>query len=109
MENRRSAFGLSFIWTPAQVEILLGVTEGRVKIAVLDRGRGMPREIRDSTFDLFVTGTIRGSGIGLSICRRFVEAARSRLTLAERRRESSCLKPTRTRRKGPGDLNAGRV
>jgi two-component system sensor histidine kinase HydH len=70
--------------SPAPVEIFLAARKGRVEISVLDRGRGIPPELRDRIFDPFTTGKVRGSGIGLSICRRFVEAAGGRISLSDR-------------------------
>jgi two-component system sensor histidine kinase HydH len=51
---------------------------------VLDRGAGIPPAIRAKVFDPFFTSKTKGSGIGLSVARRFVEAAGGRLELADR-------------------------
>jgi signal transduction histidine kinase len=55
-----------------------------VEVDVLDRGPGIPSEIRDKIFDPFFTSKAQGSGFGLSIARRFVEAAGGTLTLEDR-------------------------
>ena len=57
------------------VEITLWREEARVIITVRDRGKGIPGELMDK---------IHGSGIGLPLARRFVEAAGGTLTLASR-------------------------
>jgi signal transduction histidine kinase len=66
------------------VEVVLARERGRITIAVRDRGRGIPADLADKVFDPFFTDKIHGSGIGLSLARRFVEAARGTLTLAPR-------------------------
>ena len=47
----------------------------RVEIRVLDRGMGLPKGAENRIFEPFFTTKPRGSGIGLAISRRFVEAA----------------------------------
>lgn len=59
--------------------------EGRVLIEVLDRGRGIPKENRERAFDPFFTTKSRGSGIGLAISRRFVEAAGGTIRIEARK------------------------
>ncbi len=62
---------------PSEGEVLVRLLPGRatVTISILDRGGGIAREIRDRVFEL---------GIGLSISRRFVEAAGGILALHPR-------------------------
>jgi two-component system sensor histidine kinase KdpD len=48
-----------------------------VKVTVSDRGPGIPQDERQRVFDMFYrikNGVIGGAGLGLSICRGFVEA-----------------------------------
>ena len=66
------------------IEIALSREGGRVVIAVQDKGRGIPGELLEKVFDPFYTDKIHGSGIGLPLARRFVEAAGGTLTLASR-------------------------
>ncbi len=45
-----------------------------IRITVTDDGTGVPLEVRESLFDPFVTGRVGGSGLGLSVVHRAVEA-----------------------------------
>jgi len=56
----------------------------RARIDVLDRGTGLGPEARSRLFDPFFTTKSRGTGIGLSVCRRFVEAAGGKISLEPR-------------------------
>ena len=47
---------------------------GEWQIAVADNGPGMPAEVKDKVFDPFFTTRSRGTGLGLPIARRVVEA-----------------------------------
>ena len=53
--------------------------DNHVQIRVLDRGPGIPREIRDNLFTPFFTTKSSGMGMGLNICRSIVEFHRGRL------------------------------
>jgi two-component system, NtrC family, sensor histidine kinase HydH len=67
-----------------EVSIEMGVAEGGLYLDILDRGRGIRKADRDRLFDPFFTTKSRGSGIGLSICKRFVLAAKGTIALDER-------------------------
>ena len=67
---------------PAELECAAG--RHQVEVDVLDRGPGISPEIRDKIFDPFFTSKAQGSGFGLSIARRLVEAAGGTLTLEDR-------------------------
>jgi two-component system sensor histidine kinase HydH len=71
---------------PAGGEVLVRVLQGRttVTLSVLDRGEGVARGIRGQVFEPFFTTRLEGSGIGLSITRRFVEAAGGSIALLAR-------------------------
>jgi two-component system sensor histidine kinase HydH len=57
--------------------VVLGLhrEKGRVVLSVTDRGSGIPEKIRKRVFDPFFSTKTTGSGIGLAISRRFIEAA----------------------------------
>ncbi|MDR1420601.1 MAG: HAMP domain-containing histidine kinase [Treponema sp.] len=57
---------------------------GAVIIRVYDRGRGVAPSELSRIFDPFFTSKSTGTGIGLSVCRRFVEAAGGTITLENR-------------------------
>jgi two-component system sensor histidine kinase KdpD len=59
-----------------------GQTGGRVTVRVVDRGPGIPRRDRAQLFEPFFRGgDSRGAGLGLAICRGFVEANGGRIVL----------------------------
>lgn len=66
------------------LSIEVGAAEGEARIDVLDRGPGIPPADRERVFDPFYTTKSRGTGIGLSVCRRFAEAAGGGVGLEER-------------------------
>jgi two-component system sensor histidine kinase HydH len=49
-------------------------SEGNLTIRVADNGPGVPVELADRLFDPFVSNKPTGIGLGLSICKRIVEA-----------------------------------
>jgi two-component system sensor histidine kinase HydH len=67
-----------------EVEVRCVAQRHRAELNVLDRGSGIPPEIRAKVFDPFFTSKTKGSGIGLAIARHFVEAAGGQLELADR-------------------------
>ena len=66
------------------VEIMVTATRQELTMSILDRGPGIPEEMRRKVFDPFFTSKVQGSGVGLAIARRFVEAAGGKLTLENR-------------------------
>jgi two-component system sensor histidine kinase HydH len=54
-------------------------------VTVNDRGRGIPEGDLEKVFDPFFTSKSTGTGIGLAISRRFVEAAGGTISLENRR------------------------
>jgi signal transduction histidine kinase len=53
--------------------------ESWVSVRVIDNGRGLPEQLGDRIFEPFVTTSQTGIGLGLSICRRIVEAHSGRI------------------------------
>ena len=70
---------------PLPVEVALYTMKNRAEIGVLDRGEGLPTDAGDKIFDPFYTNKISGSGVGLSICKRFVQAAGGTLRIQSRK------------------------
>ncbi|MDR2515904.1 MAG: HAMP domain-containing histidine kinase [Spirochaetaceae bacterium] len=57
---------------------------GTITVTVFDRGQGIAPGLLERVFDPFFTGKSSGTGIGLSICRRFVNAAGGSVRLENR-------------------------
>ena len=66
--------------TPICIEAAVDEEAETVAISVIDRGYGVPTDKQEIIFDRFVRlerdmhGTVRGSGLGLSITRQLVQA-----------------------------------
>lgn len=58
--------------------------EGGAELLVMDRGQGMPDEVRRRALEPFYSTKKRGSGLGLPLCREIVEAHGGRLWLLPR-------------------------
>jgi two-component system sensor histidine kinase HydH len=69
---------------PRTVELRVFRSQGRAILEVLDRGCGLPEGEPERLFNPFFTTKSKGSGVGLSIARRFAEAAGGRLKLENR-------------------------
>lgn len=54
------------------------------EIAILDRGPGIPRDVREHLFEPFISGRPGGTGLGLAIARRLTVAQGGTLSLDER-------------------------
>jgi len=49
--------------------------EGRwIVVQICDNGPGIPEDLRAKVFDSFLTTKLAGTGLGLSLCKRFVES-----------------------------------
>lgn len=63
----------------SQIRIAARVAQERIRLSVADQGAGIPPEQRHRVFDLFQRAepgdtAVAGAGLGLSICKGFVEA-----------------------------------
>ncbi len=56
--------------------------EDKVAISVVDRGHGIPPDKLDQVFTPFLTTKVAGLGLGLSICRRIIEAHGGSISIA---------------------------
>ncbi len=75
---------LTFSEQGSKVEVIVELGDGWVTVGVKDDGPGIPPSERASIFDPFVRGTAfsrshSGSGLGLFIARRIVEAHKGRI------------------------------
>jgi signal transduction histidine kinase len=70
-EVRVEAFELAHHQLPPQAEHF---SRGAIMLRITDQGRGIPESIKDRLFEPFVTTKSGGSGLGLSIVHRAVEA-----------------------------------
>jgi signal transduction histidine kinase len=68
----------------APVEVSLRVAGEAVEIAVADRGRGVPEELRERIFHPFVSGRPGGVGLGLALAHRIVHLHGGAVTLEDR-------------------------
>ncbi len=68
----------------AQVSIHLVTSRHQVFVKVEDRGDGLPEGDIEQLFDPFFTTKVHGSGIGLAITRRFIDAAHGTIAISPR-------------------------
>ena len=72
------------------VEIHVSTREGRARVAVGDRGPGIPEQFRSRIFSRFaqadsaLTRQKGGTGLGLAICKRLVEAMNGQIGFEDR-------------------------
>ena len=57
-----------------RIDVAITERDGSCTVAVADQGPGMPEEVRAKAFEAFFTTKHRGTGLGLPIARRVVEA-----------------------------------
>ena len=62
--------------TPEQLDVGSTFGQGGVALSVSDAGTGIPPEIRDRMFDPFFTTRVGGSGLGLAVVQRAIDAHR---------------------------------
>ncbi len=75
----------SYDGAEGEVTVSLSRQGSRALVVVGDRGKGIAPEAMAKVFDPFYTDKPQGSGIGLPLSRRFVEAAGGSLTLSPRK------------------------
>lgn len=56
------------------VSVSLRHYEKKMCIDISDNGTGIPEAIREEIFEPFITGKKKGTGLGLTICRKIIEA-----------------------------------
>jgi two-component system sensor histidine kinase HydH len=67
-----------------QVEVVVGAEGGRLAVEVRDRGPGLPGALGDAIFDSFTTTRAQGTGLGLALASRVVEAHGGTITATDR-------------------------
>ena len=68
-----------------------GAHAGGVAFRVLDNGPGITAEAQDSIWDPFFTTKTRGTGLGLAVVRRIVEAHGGSVQVCSRPGEGACF------------------
>ena len=63
------------------IEVSVMPTEGACQITIADHGPGIPPDVLEKLFTPFFTTKARGTGLGLSTARRFVEVHGGTLTI----------------------------
>jgi PAS domain S-box-containing protein len=79
-------------YSPPESPVELRATNNggnEVVVSVLDRGPGIPEDEREAVFERFYRSQnlprqVRGMGMGLTVCKRLIEAQRGRIWLASR-------------------------
>jgi two-component system sensor histidine kinase HydH len=71
--------------SPSEIEASIHREGNFFVVTVNDRGKGIPEGDLEKVFDPFFTSKSTGTGIGLAISRRFVEAAGGTISLENRR------------------------
>jgi two-component system sensor histidine kinase AtoS len=66
------------------VEVVIAVHQGYCRIAVHDRGPGIPPDVRERMFEPFFTTRAGGTGLGLAIVKRLVELLNGTISLGDR-------------------------
>lgn len=72
------------------IDLFMARETGTVSVSVRDAGPGIPEDAMDRIFDLFYTTKKRGTGLGLYICRKIVEA-HGGILVAENRDPGACF------------------
>lgn len=64
-----------------RVDVHVSSEDRTAVLEVADQGAGMPPEVAERAFEPFYTTKAKGTGLGLPICRKIVEAHRGTITL----------------------------
>ncbi|HYH82713.1 MAG TPA: HAMP domain-containing sensor histidine kinase [Longimicrobium sp.] len=64
---------------PSWIRVSVGRRSGKAEVRVTDNGPGIPPEMLQTIFEPFISSKGKGMGLGLAICRDFVEAHDGRI------------------------------
>ena len=67
-----------------EVDVRISADPGFCRIAVRDRGPGIPPDVRERVFEPFFTTRTNGTGLGLAIVKRLMELQDGAVTLEDR-------------------------
>ena len=81
INNAFDAIEAHDVANPAVTITTLALAEGQIMIRVVDNGPGLPDQVISRPFEAFSSTKSNGMGLGLSICRRIVEAHGGSLAL----------------------------
>src|SRR6185295_13587253 len=65
-----------------RIKVVVQRDNGMPTLMVADWGPGIPAELRERIFEPYVTGKARGSGLGLSVCKRIAQEHGASIGLA---------------------------
>jgi len=57
-----------------RVTATFAAADGRCRLSIADAGPGMPADVREHAFEPFFTTKSRGTGLGLPLAKRIVDA-----------------------------------
>jgi two-component system CheB/CheR fusion protein len=66
------------------IEVGISRLSGTCTVSVLDRGPGIPRDVRERVFEPFYTTKTGGTGLGLPVVKRLIEMQGGSVSLSER-------------------------
>jgi two-component system sensor histidine kinase HydH len=69
---------------PGEVRAAVRKNGAKAELSILDRGKGIREEHLARIFDPFFSSKSRGTGIGLAVSKRFVEAAGGKISIMNR-------------------------
>jgi PAS domain S-box-containing protein len=74
--------GMEAIKGGGRIRVLARTTQGVLELSVVDTGSGIPPDLLQKLFKPFVTTKNTGTGLGLSLCRKIVEAHRGTIEIS---------------------------
>jgi len=96
--------------TELAIQIIVEDAPSEVSVTVRDSGPGIPKEIRDKVFEKFFRGRegqrAQGTGLGLYICKKVVEAHGGKIAIVESGKPGTRITFTIPRRKPEEDGGA---